>query len=54
MSVLGSIVGIGVYCVRCVFDNRMSGKYRCLMWVVAFAVLLIPVRLEIKTDIPVS
>ncbi len=50
MTVIGSIVGIIVYCIRNIFDKKISGKWKCIMWCIVLAVLLIPVRFEIKTN----
>lgn len=50
MTVLGSIVGLIVYFIRNIFDKKISGKWKCIMWCIVLAVLLIPMRFEIKTD----
>lgn len=50
MTVIGSIVGLIVYFIRNIFDNKISGKWKCIMWCIVLAVLLIPVRIEVKTN----
>lgn len=49
MSIIGSIVGITVYFVRNIFDKKISGKIKCIMWFIVLAVFLIPLRFEIQT-----
>ncbi len=50
MTVVGSIVGLIICLIRNIFDKRLSGKWRCIMWFVVLATLLIPIRFEIKTS----
>lgn len=50
MTVVGSIVGLLIYFVRNIFDKKISGKWKCIMWCIALVTLLIPIRIEIKTD----
>ena len=49
MTVIGSIVGILIYFVRNIFDKKISGKWKCIMWCIVLVSLLIPIRYEIKT-----
>lgn len=49
LTIVGTIVGLIVCLIRNIFDKRLSGKWRCIMWFVVIATLLIPVRFEIKT-----
>lgn len=50
MTVVGSIVGLLIYFVRNIFDKKISGKWKCIMWCIAIVTLLIPIRIEVKTD----
>lgn len=50
MTVVGSIVGLLIYFVRNIFDNKISGKWKCIMWSIVLVALLIPIRFEIKTE----
>lgn len=50
MTVVGSIVGILVYFIRNIFDNKISGKWKCIMWCIVLVALLIPIRFEIKIN----
>lgn len=50
LTVVGSIVGLIVCLIRNIFDKKLSGKWRCIMWFVVLASLLIPIRYEIKTN----
>lgn len=50
MTVVGSIVGLIVYFIRNIFDKKISGKWKCIMWCIVLAVLLVPIRFEIKTN----
>lgn len=50
MTVVGSIVGLIVYFIRNIFDNKISGKWKCIMWIVVLVSLLVPIRYEIKTN----
>lgn len=50
LTIIGSIVGLIVCLIRNIFDKKLSGKWRCIMWFVVLASLLIPIRYEIKTN----
>jgi len=50
MTVIGSIVGILVYFIRNIFDKKMSGKSKCVLWSIVLITLLIPVRFEVKSN----
>lgn len=50
LTVLGSIVGLIVCLIRNIFDKKLSGKCRCIMWFIVLATLLIPIRIEVKTS----
>lgn len=50
MTVIGSASGLIVYFIRNIFDNKISGKWKCIMWCIVLVILLIPIRLEIKTN----
>lgn len=50
MSIIGSIVGIIIYFIRNLFDKKMSGKSKCILWSLVLLTLLIPVRFELKSD----
>lgn len=49
MTVVGSIVGLIIYFIRNIFDSKISGKWKCMMWIIALITLLVPIRFEIKT-----
>lgn len=50
LSIVGSIVGLIVCLIRNIFDKKLSGKWRGIMWFIVLASLLIPIRYEIKTN----
>ncbi len=50
LTIIGSIAGLIVCVLRNAFDKKLSGKWRCIMWFVVLAALLIPIRYEIKTS----
>lgn len=50
MTVIGSIVGLIIYFIRNLFDKKISGKWKCIMWCIALITLLIPIRVEIQTN----
>lgn len=50
MTVIGSIVGLIIYFIRNLFDKKISGKWKCIMWCIALITLLIPIRIEIQTN----
>lgn len=50
MSIIGSIVGIIIYFIRNLFDKKMSGKSKCILWSLVLLTLLVPVRFELKSD----
>lgn len=54
MSILGGIVGIIAYFVRNIFDKKMSAKIKCIIWCVVLAVFLIPIRIEIPSNLTYS
>lgn len=50
MTVIGSIVGLIIYFIRNLFDKKISGKWKCIIWCIALITLLIPIRVEIQTN----
>lgn len=50
MSIIGSFVGILILVIRRIFDKKITPKWKCIIWGVFIASLLIPFRFEIKTD----
>lgn len=54
LTIIGSIVGLIVCLIRNIFDKKLSGKWRCIMWFIVLASLLIPIRYEIKTNRTIS
>lgn len=50
MTVVGTIVGLIIYFIRNIFDNKISGKWKCIMWCIVLVSLLVPIRFEIKID----
>ena len=53
MTTIGSIAGIIVYFIRNIFDNKVSGKLKCIIWFIVLITFLVPIRFEIKTEYPV-
>lgn len=53
LTIIGSIVGILIYFIRNIFDRKISGKWKCIMWYIVLIALLIPIRFEIKTNEPI-
>ena len=57
MSVIGTILGILILILTKLFDNKLSAKWKSLMWIIPLIFLIIPIqRIEIKTpnSIPIS
>lgn len=57
MSVIGTILGILILIITKLFDNKLSAKWKSLMWIIPLIFLMIPIqRVEIKTpnSIPIS
>lgn len=57
MSVIGTILGILILILTKLFDNKLSAKWKSLMWIIPLIFLMIPIqRVEIKTpnSIPIS
>lgn len=54
MTIIGSIVGLILCLIRKILDKKLSGKWRCIMWFIVLATLLIPIRYEIKTNHTIS
>lgn len=50
MTIVGSLVGIIVYFIRNLFDKKISGKWKCIMWCIVLLALVLPIRFEIKTN----
>lgn len=50
MSIIGSIVGLIVYFIRNLFDKKMSGQAKCILWCIVLVVFLLPIRFEIQTN----
>ena len=57
MSVVGSAIGIVVFTLMRIFENKLSAKVKCYLWIIPIAFLLLPInRIEINTkrDIPAA
>ena len=57
MSVIGTILGILILILTKLFDNKLSAKWKSLMWIIPLIFLMIPIqRVEIKipNSIPIS
>ena len=54
MSILGGIVGIIAYFVRNTFDKKISAKIKCIIWCMVLAVFLIPIRIEVPSNLTYS
>ena len=50
LTIVVCIVGIVTYFIRNIFDNKISAKWKCMMWLVVVIAILIPFRFEIKVD----
>lgn len=56
MSIIGTILGVLILVITKLFDDKISAKWKCLMWIIPLIFLMIPIqRIEIKTknDIPI-
>lgn len=57
MSIIGTILGILILILTKLFDNKLSAKWKSLMWIIPLVFLMIPIqRTEIKihNNIPIS
>lgn len=51
MSLIGSIVGILMLGITQLFDNKLSAKWKCAIWMIPVIFLMIPIsRIEINTQ----
>lgn len=51
MSMIGSIVGILIYIITKIFDNKISAKWKCIIWILPLLLLMVPInRIEINTS----
>lgn len=51
MSLIGSIVGILMLGITKLFDNKLSAKWKCAIWMIPVIFLMIPIsRIEINTQ----
>lgn len=50
LTIIGSIVGIIVFLVRTLFDKKISEKWKCILWFIVLASLIIPIRFELKVE----
>lgn len=53
LTIIGSIVGIIVYFIRNIFDRKISGKWKCIIWYIVLIALLVPIRIEVELQNPV-
>lgn len=53
LTIIGSIVGLTVYFIRNIFDRKISGKWKCIMWYIVLIALIVPIRIEIKAQHPI-
>lgn len=50
MSLIGSILGILILVITKLFDNKLSAKWKCAMWIIPVIFFMIPIsRIEIHT-----
>lgn len=57
MSIIGTILGTLILILTKLFDNKLSAKWKALMWIIPLIFLMIPIqRIEIKipNNIPIS
>ena len=57
MSIIGTILGILILILTKLFDNKLSAKWKSLMWIIPLLFLIIPIqRIEIKihNNMPIS
>lgn len=51
MSIVGSIIGIIIFLLIRIFDNKLSAKWKCIMWIIPIIFLIVPInRVQIKTS----
>ena len=51
MSMIGSIVGILIYIITKIFDDKLSAKWKCIIWILPLLLLMVPInRIEINTS----
>lgn len=50
LTIIGSIVGIIIYFIRTLFDKKISEKWKCILWFIVLASLIIPIRFELKVE----
>lgn len=51
MSIVGSIIGIVILMLEKIFDNKLSARCKCMMWLIPLIFFMIPInRIEIQTN----
>lgn len=51
MSIIASIVGLIILILSKIFDNKLSARCKCLMWLIPIIFFMIPInRIEIQTN----
>lgn len=50
LTIVGSLVGILVYFIRSIFNQKISQKWKCILWFIVLVSLLVPIRFELKID----
>ncbi len=50
MSIIGSFVGILILIIRKIFDNKISPKWKCILWGIFLFTLIVPFRFELQTN----
>lgn len=51
MSIIGSLIGILIFFLIKLFDNKLSAKIKCFMWIIPVVFLLIPInRIQININ----
>ncbi|MCI9366281.1 MAG: M56 family metallopeptidase [Clostridia bacterium] len=50
MSMIGSLAGVLIFTLIKIFDNKLSEKSKCIMWIIPIILLLMPInRIQINT-----
>ena len=57
MSIIGTIIGVIVLLITKFFDNKLTAKWKCIMWVIPLLFFMIPIsriQININNDITMS
>ncbi len=50
LSVIGTLIGFVIICLRKILDKKISPRWKCVIWGIALIAFIIPIKINLKTE----